>query len=64
LREVREFALGRLASVPLLEPRGAAAQIRGDGFAARGEHIALLVAGLAGLTDPLPLATAHANSGP
>jgi hypothetical protein len=34
----RELALGRRAAVLLLEPRRAAAQIRGDGFAARGEH--------------------------
>ena len=38
LREVRELALGRRAAVPLLEPRRAAAQIRGDRLAARGEH--------------------------
>ena len=38
LREVRELALGRRAAVPLLEPRRAAAQVRGDRRAARGEH--------------------------
>ena len=38
LREVRELALGRRAAVPLLEPRRAAAQIRRDRRAARGEH--------------------------
>ena len=38
LREVRELALGRRAAVPLLEPRRAAAQIRGDRLAAGGEH--------------------------
>ena len=38
LREMRELALGRLASVLLLEPRGAVAQICGDRRAARGEH--------------------------
>ena len=38
LREVREFALGRLAFVSLLEPRRAGAQVRGDRLAARGEH--------------------------
>ena len=38
LREVRELALGRRAAVPLLEPRGAAAQVGGDGFAAGGEQ--------------------------
>jgi hypothetical protein len=30
LRELREFALGRRAAVPLLEPRRAAAQVGGD----------------------------------
>ena len=38
LREMRQLALGRLASVPLLEPRRALAQVRGDRLAARGEH--------------------------
>jgi hypothetical protein len=38
LRELREFALGRRASVALLEPRGAAAQVGSDGFAAGGEQ--------------------------
>ena len=38
LRELREFALRRRAAVPLLEPRRAGAQIRGDRLAARGEH--------------------------
>src|ERR1017187_8938683 len=38
LRELRELALGRRAAVVLLEPRGAGTQIRGDGFAAGGEH--------------------------
>ena len=38
LRELRELALGRLASVPLLEPRRALAQVRGDRLAAGGEH--------------------------
>ena len=38
LRELRELALGRRAAVPLLEPRRAAAQVRGDRLAARGEH--------------------------
>jgi len=38
LREVREFALGRRATVPLLKPRRPHAQVRGDGLAARGEH--------------------------
>ena len=38
LRELREFALGRLAAVALLEPRRAGAQVRGDRRAAGGEH--------------------------
>ena len=38
LRELRELALGGLAVVPLREPRGALAQVRGDGLAAGGEH--------------------------
>jgi hypothetical protein len=38
LREVRELALRRLAAVPLLEPRRAATQIRGDRHTAGGEH--------------------------
>jgi hypothetical protein len=38
LREVREFALGRLAAVVLLELRGAGAQVGGDGLAAGGEQ--------------------------
>ncbi len=38
LRELREFALGRRAAVRLLEPRGAGAQVRGDGLAAGGEQ--------------------------
>ena len=38
LREVREFALGGLAAVVLLELRGAVAQVVGDGFAAGGEQ--------------------------
>jgi hypothetical protein len=39
LRELRELALGRRAAVPLLEPRRADAQVRGDRRAARGEHV-------------------------
>ena len=35
---MRELALGRRAAVPLLEPRRAAAQVRGDRLTARGEH--------------------------
>ena len=35
---MREFALGRRAAVALLEPRRAAAQVRGDRLAAGGEH--------------------------
>jgi hypothetical protein len=35
LRELRELALGGLAAVALLEPRGAGTQVRGDGLAAR-----------------------------
>ena len=35
---MREFALGRRAAVPLLEPRRAAAQIRSDRLTAGGEH--------------------------
>jgi hypothetical protein len=35
---MRELALGRLAAVPLLEPRRAGAQIRGDRRVAGGEH--------------------------
>src|SRR5690242_8042011 len=38
LRELRELALGRRAAVALLEPRGAGAQVGGDGFAAGGEQ--------------------------
>jgi hypothetical protein len=38
LREVREFALGWRASVSLLEPRRADAQVLGDRFAAGGEQ--------------------------
>jgi hypothetical protein len=38
LRQVRELALRWRAAVPLLEPRRAAAQVRGDRRAARGEH--------------------------
>jgi hypothetical protein len=38
LREPCEFALGRLASVLLLELRGAGTQVGGDGLAAGGEH--------------------------
>src|SRR5208337_2267750 len=38
LREVRELALGGFASVALLEPRGAGAQVGGDGLAAGGEQ--------------------------
>ena len=38
LREVRHLALGGLASVALLEPRGAGAQVGGDRFAAGGEQ--------------------------
>ena len=38
LREVRELTLGWFASVPLLEPRGARTQVRGDGLTAGGEH--------------------------
>ena len=38
LREVRELALGRRAAVPLLEPRRAAAQVRGDRLTPGGEH--------------------------
>jgi len=33
LRELREFALGRRTAVPLLELRGADAQVGGDRFA-------------------------------
>ena len=54
LREVREFALGGLASVPLLEPRGAGAQVRGDGLAARGEHAHHLPADALDL-EPVPV---------
>jgi hypothetical protein len=39
LREMRQLALGRLAPVLGLEPRGADAQILGDRRAARGEHV-------------------------
>ena len=49
LRELRELALGRRAAVPLLEPRRAAAQVRGDGLAAGGEHAHHLAA------DPVDL---------
>ena len=35
---MRELALGRRAAVALLEPRGAGAQVGGDGLAARGEQ--------------------------
>jgi hypothetical protein len=38
LREMSELALGWLAAVPLLEPRRALAQVRGNRLAARGEH--------------------------
>ena len=38
LRELRELALRWRAAVPLLEPRRAGAQVRGDRCAARGEH--------------------------
>ena len=38
LRELRELALRWRATVPLLEPRRAGAQVRGDRRAARGEH--------------------------
>jgi hypothetical protein len=38
LRKVREFALGRRATMPLLKPRRPHAQVRSDGLAARGEH--------------------------
>src|SRR5690348_14385657 len=38
LRELRELALGRRAAVLLLEPRGAGAQVFGDGLAAGGEQ--------------------------
>ena len=38
LRELRQLPLRRGATVTLLEPRGAAAQVRGDRLAARGEH--------------------------
>ena len=38
LREVRELALGRRAAIGLLEPRGAGAQVGGDGLAAGGEQ--------------------------
>ena len=35
---MREFALGGLASVPLLEPRGAGTHVGGDRFPAGGEQ--------------------------
>jgi len=38
LRQLREFTLGRPAAVLLLEPRGAAPQVGGDRFPARGEQ--------------------------
>ena len=38
LRELRHLALGRLAAVALLEPRGAVAQVGGDGRATGGEQ--------------------------
>ena len=38
LREVRELALGWFASVPLLEPRRAVAQVGGDALTPGGEH--------------------------
>ena len=38
LRELRQLALGRRASVALLEPRRALAQIRGNRLSPRGEH--------------------------
>ena len=38
LRELREFALGWLAAVPLLEPRRTGAQAGGDRRAAGREH--------------------------
>ena len=56
LREMRELALGRLASVLLLEPRGADAQILGDRRAARGEH-AHHLPGDAPDLEPVPVIT-------
>ena len=56
LREMRELALGRLASVLLLEPRGADAQICGDRRAARGEH-AHHLPGDAPDLEPVPVIT-------
>jgi hypothetical protein len=38
LREMRQLTLRRRAAVLLLEPRGAATQVRRDGLAARREH--------------------------
>jgi hypothetical protein len=37
LRQVREFALGRLAAVALPELRGPGTQVRGDRFTPGGE---------------------------
>jgi hypothetical protein len=44
LREVREFALGWRAAVPLLESRRAGAQVGGDRFASGGEQAHRLAA--------------------
>jgi len=56
LREMRELALGRLASVLLLEPRGAHAQVLGDRRAARGEHAHHLPGDTPDL-EPVPVIT-------
>ena len=53
---MRELALGRRAAVPLLEPRRAAAQIRGDRRAAGGEHAHHLPADALDL-EPVPVIT-------
>jgi len=53
---MRELALGRLASVLLLEPRGAHAQVLGDRRAARGEH-AHHLPGDARDLEPVPVIT-------
>jgi hypothetical protein len=54
LRQMRELALGRRAAVPLLEPRRAAAQVRGDRLAAGGEHAHHLAANARDL-EPVPV---------
>jgi hypothetical protein len=58
LRELRELALGGLAAVALLEPRGAGAQVGGDGLAAGGEQAHHLAAALA-TPSPAPLSPAR-----